>query len=42
MAFTLRHTVLGQTDAALDLSRGREMVHARQFEREAHAEGGGE
>ena len=33
MAFTLGHTVLGQTDAALDISRDHEMVHVRQFER---------
>jgi hypothetical protein len=33
MAFTLGHTVLGQTDAALDISRRHEMVHVRQFER---------
>ncbi len=32
MAFTLGHTVLGQTDAALDISRNHEMVHVRQFE----------
>ena len=33
MAFTLGHAVLGQTDAALDISRDHEMVHVRQFER---------
>ena len=33
MAMTLGHAVLGQTDAALDLSRDHEMVHVRQFER---------
>jgi hypothetical protein len=33
LAFTLGHTVLGQTDASLDLSRDHEMVHVRQFER---------
>ena len=33
MALTLGHTVLGQTDAALDISRDHEMVHVRQFER---------
>ena len=33
MAFTLGHTVLGQTDAALDISHDHEMVHVRQFER---------
>jgi hypothetical protein len=33
LAITLRHTILGQTDAALDISRKHEMVHVRQFER---------
>ena len=33
MAMTLGHTVLGQTDAALDLCRNHELVHVRQFER---------
>jgi hypothetical protein len=33
MALTLGHTVLGQTDAALDISRAHELVHVRQFER---------
>jgi hypothetical protein len=33
MAFTLGHTVLGQTDATLDASRDHELVHVRQFER---------
>jgi hypothetical protein len=33
MAFTLGHTVLGQTDAALDICRDHELVHVRQFER---------
>jgi len=33
LAFTLGHTILGQTDAALDISRDHEMVHVRQFER---------
>lgn len=32
MALTLGHTVLGQTDAALDLARDHELVHVRQFE----------
>jgi len=32
LAFTLGHTVLGQTDAALDISRDHELVHVRQFE----------
>jgi hypothetical protein len=33
LAFTLGHTIFGQTDAALDISRDHEMVHVRQFER---------
>ena len=33
LAFTFGHTVLGQTDAALDISRDHEMVHVRQYER---------
>lgn len=33
MALTLGHTVLGQTSAALDVSREHELVHVRQFER---------
>ncbi len=33
LALTLGHTVLGQTDAALDISRDHEMVHVRQYER---------
>ena len=33
LALTLGHTILGQTDAALDISREHEMVHVRQFER---------
>ncbi len=33
MAFTLGHTVLGQTDAALDITREHERVHVRQYER---------
>jgi hypothetical protein len=33
MALTLGHTVLGQTDAALDICRKHELVHVRQFER---------
>jgi len=33
LAFTLGHTVLGQSDASLDVSRDHEMVHVRQFER---------
>ena len=32
-ACTLGHTILGQTDASLDISRDHEMVHVRQFER---------
>jgi hypothetical protein len=33
MGFTLGHTVLGQTDAGLDIVRKHELVHVRQFER---------
>lgn len=33
MAFTLGHTILGQTEAALDICRDHEMVRVRQFER---------
>ncbi len=33
MAFTLGHTVLGQTGASLDVARDHEMVHVCQFER---------
>jgi len=33
LALTLGHTILGQTDAALDISRSHEMVHVRQYER---------
>jgi hypothetical protein len=33
LALTLGHTVLGQTDAALDISRDHELVHVRQYER---------
>ncbi len=33
LALTLGHTVLGQTGAALDISRDHELVHVRQFER---------
>ena len=33
LAFTLGHTVLGQTDASLDVSRMHELVHVRQYER---------
>ena len=33
LAFTLGHTILGQTDAALDISYDHEMVHVRQYER---------
>jgi hypothetical protein len=33
MALTLGHTVLGQTDAALDIAREHELVHVRQYER---------
>jgi hypothetical protein len=33
MAFTLGHTVFGQSGAALDISRPHELIHVRQFER---------
>jgi hypothetical protein len=33
LAITLGHTILGQSDASLDISRDHEMVHVRQFER---------
>jgi hypothetical protein len=33
LALTLGHTVLGATDAALDVARDHELVHVRQFER---------
>jgi hypothetical protein len=33
IAMTLGHTILGQTDAGLDISRAHEMVHVRQYER---------
>ena len=33
IAMTLGHVILGQTSAALDLSREHEMVHVRQYER---------
>jgi hypothetical protein len=33
IAFTLGHTVLGQTDTSLDISRTHELVHVRQYER---------
>lgn len=33
MAMTLGHTILGKTDAALDITREHEMVHVRQYER---------
>jgi len=32
-ALTLGHTILGRTDAALDISRSHERVHVRQYER---------
>jgi len=32
LAFTLGHTILGQSDASLDIARDHEMVHVRQFE----------
>jgi hypothetical protein len=33
MAITFGHTILGQTEAALDISHRHEMVHVRQYER---------
>ena len=33
MAMTLGHTILGQTEAALDITRDHEHVHVRQYER---------
>ena len=33
LAMTLGHTILGQTEASLDISRDHELVHVRQFER---------
>lgn len=33
LALTLGHTILGQTDASLDISRKHETVHVRQYER---------
>ena len=33
LALTLGHTILGQTQAALDIAREHEHVHVRQFER---------
>ncbi len=33
LAMTLGHTILGQTEAGLDLARTHEHVHVRQFER---------
>lgn len=33
LAFTLGHTVIGQSQVTLDLARQHEMVHVRQFER---------
>lgn len=33
LALTLGHTILGQTDASLDISRDHETVHVRQYER---------
>ncbi len=32
-AITLGHTILGQSDASLDISREHELVHVRQYER---------
>ena len=33
LAMTLGHTVIGSTDAALDISRDHEMIHVQQYER---------
>lgn len=33
LAITLGHTVLGQSEASLDIAHDHEMVHVRQFER---------
>ena len=33
LAMTLGHSVLGRTEAALDLSHAHELVHVRQYER---------
>lgn len=33
LALTLGHTILGQTDASLDIARDHETVHVRQYER---------
>jgi hypothetical protein len=33
LAITLGHTILGQTEASLDISRRHELIHVRQFER---------
>ena len=33
LAMTLGHTILGQTAAALDISRGHEAIHVAQYER---------
>jgi hypothetical protein len=32
LALTLGHTILGQSDAALDIARDHELVHVRQYE----------
>jgi hypothetical protein len=33
MAMTLGHTVIGRTQAALDMTRSHELVHVKQYER---------
>jgi hypothetical protein len=33
LAVTLGHSILGQSDASLDIAREHELVHVRQFER---------
>ncbi len=32
LAITLGHTILGQTDASVEISRHHEMIHVRQYE----------
>ena len=33
IAMTLGHTVIGRTEAALDITRAHELIHVRQYER---------
>ena len=37
LAFTLGHTILGQSEASLDIAREHEVIHVRQFERWDHS-----